>query len=312
MTKRIFSCAAVIAFYMSFSAFASSELNLQYAENLLGQNTNYYECVQKTQLYDSRTGLLYQNADPVPGYACDMNGELYYSDNWQQVGYMFDSRNQNGIAFDRSGKMINPVFENSDQNQELSKLFEEGKTLSFSNKQSFLNFMEYYIIHYRLNDSNGDYSYSINNDEYTIKLDDSKRYDREKLKAQIRKQLGPLVGNTDYEKILYGCKLFDDWNYDLNYDKTSLQQALTDKTGVCSHYVKILSVLLEDAGIEYENMAGKYINGQMHTWLRCRVDGKWVYVDPTIFKICGLTYSNINYMVFIQSYNPIRYIQLKG
>ena len=132
-------------------------------------------------------------------------------------------------------------------------------------------------------------------------------YDRDSMVTQIRNKFGPLEGTNEYEKIYDACeKIRTTLDYDISFAHSPLQECLDSNIGVCWHYAKIVSLLLDDAGIYNELVFGKYGEStDYHMWLRCKVDGKWIYTDPTLYKSCGWSFYNINYDLYADEYDSL-------
>lgn len=182
--------------------------------------------------------------------------------------------------------------------------FEKGETLSFATQEEVKDFLNFYAIDYRLSDYEK-YQMAAYSDHVEISLKPEQRYDRESVKAQILSTYGQLEGTTALELISDACKRIDDkLTYDVNYQYTSMTEALQNGRGVCWHYAKSASVLLEAANIETELVYAKY-EGVTHMLLKCNVNGEWIYADPT-FTETDMKYSNITAEEFATMYVPAR------
>lgn len=137
-------------------------------------------------------------------------------------------------------------------------------------------------------------------------------YDRNAIIEKIHDKYGHLEGENEYEKIYDACeKIKTTLDYDLNYSKVSLQECLDNNKGVCWHYAKIVSLLLDEEGIYNELVVGKYAeSNSYHMWLRCKVNGKWVYTDPTMYKTLAWSYYNINYQTYVDNYKSLWIINI--
>lgn len=182
--------------------------------------------------------------------------------------------------------------------------FEKGETLSFATQEEVKDFLNFYAIDYRLSDYTK-YQMAAYSDHVEISLKPEQRYDRESVKAQIVSAFGQLEGTNALEKISDACKKIDNkMGYDVSYQYTSMTEALQNGKGVCWHYAKSASVLLEAAGIETELVYAKY-EGITHMLLKCNVDGEWIYADPT-FTETDMKYSHITSEEFAAMYVPAR------
>ena len=54
------------------------------------------------------------------------------------------------------------------------------------------------------------------------------------------------------------------------------------KKGVCWHYCKLVKILLEDAGIMCDTVSVT-VEDECHMILKTFVEGKWLYIDPTMY-----------------------------
>lgn len=251
------------------------------------------------------------NGNICYGYSYDTNGNLYYTEEGSTTGLLKSSTNADGISFDENGIYINPSMVEPEKQNILSQKFEAGETLTFKTREELFNFLEYYGVQYRLYDE-PDSIYIIKNSDktYSITLPEDKIYNRQEVLDLIHKTFTPLEGDTQYEKVFNLCqKIRYESTYDLVYKHLDLKTVLNDKKGVCWHYAKIGKVLLEDAGIQTEIMHGTFDN-KYHMWLRCLIDGKWCYVDPTATQQNWWDFSNMSYAQFITHYKPQQYIIL--
>lgn len=245
------------------------------------------------------------------GLSYDNNGDLYYTG--EDGKLLLNGYNEYGMYFDEYGKYINKSTQNKEEYIELSKRFEDGNRVYFNTENELLNFLEYYSLQYRLIDYDGEYYvYTEDNGQYSTALSKGQYYDREHLRHTIISKFGTLDNEvSDYDKLLDVCKKISSvMEYDLGYTSLSLEKALADNKGVCWHFSKIAKILLDEAGIENEIMIG-YYEGNSHMWLRSLIDGKWAYIDPTLAGSAWWSYSNMAYRTFIDSYKPIKYMELK-
>ena len=253
------------------------------------------------------------------GYSYDEYGNLYYTEENSTTGILKSNVNQDGIWFDENGIYTNPSTIEIDKNKALSEEFEQTGSVTFNSNEEVLNFLEYYSIQYRLYDEVFNYPIQnkstsengISTETHTITMPNESKYDRNAVLNNIHNTFIPLRGDTPYEKLFDVCKqIKETMTYDLDYQHADLETAIINKRGVCWHYAKIAKVLLEDAGIQTEIMMGN-LNGNGHMWIRCFIDGKWCYVDPTATQTSWWDYSNLPYNKFIKEYLPLRYITIK-
>lgn len=289
------------------NASANTELTKEFQDfkkHAIASEALYFEETEgKTYAKDSDGILNY-------GWQYDANGNLYYIN--EDTGMIKSAANKDGIYFDENGQYINPSMVNPELNHELSKRFETGERLYFNSNEELLNFLEYYSAQYRLLDDADGYSIkNYANGSNSIVLPDSEKYDREKLKQGILQKFAPIKGDTPYEKIMDACqKITGSMKYDLSYIDATMWKAISDEKGVCHQYTKILKVLMDEEGITNEIMIGN-TNGKGHMWLRCFIDGQWSYVDPTAVQSIWWSYVDIPYRLFVETYCPIRGMQIE-
>ena len=114
-------------------------------------------------------------------------------------------------------------------------------------------------------------------------------------------KFGSVSGNDVYDLILNACNKVKDIKTDNQYAYLQMEDAIEEKSASPWHICKIVSILLEDAGLENELVSGKF-NGTQHYWLRCNYDGQWIYVDPTFYLTGYTSFLNIDYDSYISSY----------
>lgn len=267
------------------------------------QNLHFEEIDGKTFIKDKDGSIKY-------GLQYDNSGNLYYID--KEKGMIRSGTNPDGIYFDENGCFVNPSMANVELHNELAQKFDNGETLRFSNNEDLLSFLEYYSVQYRiLSDADGYLILNKSDGTKEITIPSDAKYDREALKKEIIDKYGPIEGNTPYEKILDACqKVTNSITYDLDYIGISVKESIDSGKGVCRHYAKIVKVLLDAEGIENEIMIGNY-NGSSHMWLRCFIDGEWVYTDPTAAKQMWWSYTNMPYELFVESYAPAKAMSLQ-
>lgn len=291
-------------FSVSASEYSQFVDSLVYLKDLSTENSGLYfsDLNGYTYIVDAEGNICYD-------YSYDENGDLYYTEEGSVTGILKSASNADGIYFDENGKYVNPSMVDPERYKQLSIQFETDQFVTLNNQDDILNFLEYYSLQYRLYDEVETLYITKNSDgTYTINLPDNKIYNRQETLDLIHATFTPLEGNTPYEKIFNLCqKIRYESTYDLEYKHSDLKTVLTDKRGVCWQYAAIGKVLLEDAGIQTEIMHGT-LNGENHMWLRCLVDGKWCYVDPTATQTGWWDYSNLPYDKFLSSYVPKRYV----
>lgn len=315
--KRNVLMAAVFSVLISFPVFASEDLG--YANTLAQNNERQYQTEVSLGLYGSTEGLLRPSAyDQRDRYFYGLDGELYFSPAGWDSKVLKSGRNEAGILFGKDGEMVNPIYEGKYVDSGIDGLaarFEQGERLTFPGRQEVLNFLEYYTYGYRLGFPAGEYNLAhTDGNGYSVMLGESMRYDRQSVRSLILSEVGPLSGDTPYEKIYDACRKLDGWEYDASYSTKPMDEAIRNRKGVCWHFAKVAAVLLEDAGFETEIMVGLVDNygttGDAHEMLRCKVDGKWIYVDPTLFQTTGRWYANMSYSLFTLNFKAIRGVSL--
>lgn len=71
--------------------------------------------------------------------------------------------------------------------------------------------------------------------------------------------------------------------------------ALQNNLAICGGYAQAFQLLLEQAGIPCITVTGS-LGGENHMWNLARIDGQWLYFDPTSdrgraaygFQCCGV------------------------
>jgi len=219
----------------------------------------------------------------------------------------------NGEVMDRKGNIINPSGTiNLDGKLELSERYVKGEKLYFNSISDFDEFLKYYVMQYELNCIYKHFKYNIEADgKITSILDKNQRYHREAIKGKIINKFGLPVGESNYEKIYNICLEITNMDYSLNFIMKDLDTALNDNSCVCWHYAKIAAILLNESGIYTEVVFGSLESNitEGHMWIRCLVDEKWIYADPTLCKSAWLGYSNIDYALYTKLYSAEKHLQ---
>lgn len=282
----------------------------------------YYQAKTVSEINETYYGVCPQyHWEEADGnwYYKDESGQTKYGKFYDDDGNIYDTgsntdgriilsgKNSSGEEFGPDGRLINKGVKGEERYQHMSGEYEKKKKIKFDGINDFLDFLEYYQTQYTLNDINLEFSLNTNSLTSTI---GTYTYDREAVVKQILDKFGTLKGENDYEKIYDACeKIRTTFDYDLSYMKRSLPDSLSDNIGVCWQYSKIVSLLLDDAGIYNEIVAGKYKGADYnHMWIRCKVDDKWIYTDPTMFQSIGWSYYNINYQFYVDNYTNLKII----
>ena len=299
MKKRFLALALCFALISSIPVQAEIQSNSQ-TYVVLDMNSNYYASQPQYHWEEIDGNWYYKNeaGEVKYGKFYDEFGDIYDTGSNSDGKIIVSGTNSHGERFDENGRLINQAMIGSERYHEMALDYEEGKTIKFNDVNDFRDFIEYYQIQYSL--YNLDVPITMYNDTMTSTIGDN-AYDRDSMVTQIRNKFGPLEGTNEYEKI------YDD----ISFAHSPLQECLDSNIGVCWHYAKIVSILLDDAGIYNELVFGKYGEStDYHMWLRCKVDGKWIYTDPTLYKSIGWSFYNINYDLYADEYDSLLRIRL--
>lgn len=237
----------------------------------------------------------------------DMNGDIYEADS---NGIIYTSKfNEKGEYYDENGRLVNRSSDYLSHTDFISKAeqYENGTPINFSSVDELLSFLDSYHTQYQLYNQDSIDSYWIIRNNGATLYPKKAKYDREDTKKRIIEKFGIPTGDDPYDIILDACrKVQDKMEYDSNYIMSTMMESVDGGRGVCWQYAKITSVLLDAAGIYNEKVIGKmYPYGSEsfdHMWLRCKVEGKWIYCDPVNAKGSDESYANINYSDYINQY----------
>ena len=98
---------------------------------------------------------------------------------------------------------------------------------------------------------------------------------------------------TDHVK--YGFRYYAQLEA-MPYDSMTAYGALHDNLAICGGYAQAFQALLKQGGIPCLTVSGR-MGGENHMWNLARIDGQWLYFDPTSdrgradygFLYCGVT-----------------------
>lgn len=310
MKKRFLALALCLTLFSAVPAQAEEQTNSQ-VYVVMDMNNDYY-ALQPQYHWEEIDGNWYYKNDMGEvkyGKFYDEYGDIYDTGDNSDGRIIVSGTNSSGERFDENGRLVNQAMKDHERYHEMALKYEEGKSIKLKDVNDFRDFIEYYQTQYNLNKL--DAKFSMNNDAFTSTIGNN-TYNREAIIEQIRNRFGELNGENEYEKIYDACeKIRTSFDYDLEYVDISLQECLDSNIGVCWHYAKIVSILLDDAGIYNELVVGKYGDStDYHMWLRCKVNGKWVYTDPTFYKSCGWSFYNINYGLYAEQYDCLWIINI--
>jgi hypothetical protein len=238
------------------------------------------------------------------GRFIDEFGDIYDTEGRADGSIIVSGSNSLGESFDKNGRLINTSMNNILKYKDMAIKYENGETLFFDSQKDFSMFIEYYTVQYRLSTYSGPYTLYCSGNTFTSTLSEDMKYNRAIVIEEILKKFGPVSGNSDFEKIVNACDKVKSIDYDTNYSNSDIITCLNANKGVCWHYAKIVSTLLDNAGIDNEKMVGTS-QGTYHMWIRYKIDDKWFYIDPIKYKSYGSTYANINYEEYLKNYVTI-------
>lgn len=310
MKKRFLILVTCLALISSIPVQAEIQSNSQ-TYVVLDMNNNYYASQPQYHWEEIDGNWYYKNeaGEVKYGKFYDEFGDIYDTGNNADGKIIVSGTNSHGERFDENGRLMNQAMTGHERYHDMALEYEEGKALKFNDVNDFRDFIEYYQIQYSL--YNLDVPFTLYNNTMTSTIGNN-AYDRSSIVTQVRNKFGTLEGSNEYEKIYDACeRIRTTLDYDVSYAHESLQKCLDSNIGVCWHYAKIVSILLDDAGIYNELVFGKYGEStNYHMWLRCKVDGKWIYTDPTLYKSSGWSFYNINYDLYADEYDSLLRIRL--
>lgn len=312
MKNRALIFSSLIAIILSFNSYAFDVSGQVAVANIKSGNTQILE-TEGLHIEESEDSNLYnkdKNDTIRTGWTYDENGDLYFS--YADGVLLRDRFNDELCYFDADGKWV--PSGKLKITQEMCCNFESGSTLQFKTLNDSIDFINYYLLNYRLEDITSGFSLPRYPDgSCTLTLNNDRKYDREGLKQSIINAVGELEGNTVEEKVYDACtKLQTFLVYDLNYQKADMEKALADRRGVCWHSAKLAQALLEEEGITVEILMVKTTQtNEEHVILRyLNEEGKWLYFDTTWIK-SDVRFTNLSYSSVVQLYKPIKYIKYR-
>lgn len=255
--------------------------------------------------YDGKNwSYIAPDGEMVIGRFFDSAGDVYYAGEDGRLlceGYLGEE------YFGADGRLVNPSAKEADEFRELVDGFEAGETVVFEDVDEVVDFMHWYSSQWSLGRHDTNLQVRVNPimDEVLFKKPEEFLYDRESALDEVFERLGRVDSSLpDMEKINAACSKLSGFTYDGAMWLESIHDVLATSRGVCWQFSRLVQCLLEDAGLEVEVVQGM-CRDTYHAWLRVRADGKWVYVDPTVYVSGGepiISRSSYlkNYRVFIQ------------
>lgn len=331
--KNLFS-VGLLSVYFTLSlnslAFASpcTELVNSLVSNL---NKSVENCSPHFVEYNNSYLNMNKDEKPLLDWSYDSNGDLYYTKNTLGPGFDMDSFDLSmleknaklsllkdeeyfDIYFDSTGKYINPGI---DYENEFIENFKELESLGYTyierDKEKIKDFIEYYLVGYRILDDDIYINFEPVGNKYKIYIKDSERYNHESLRERVLNLfVGGLNGDNDYEKLFDVSFKLMNIIYDENYIGESLNKVLDSGRGVCYHNAMIGKILLENEGLEVEPIVCYYEGdkSRTHVILRTKIDGRWVYSDPTNCEVGDYSKALLTYDDLIKDYIPVHYTHI--
>lgn len=262
----------------------------------------HWECENGNWFYRN------SNGNAKKGRFCDENGDIYDTGSNTDGHILISSYSTNYQYFDENGRLKNTCMHNNMDYESLAKKYENHHKLTFSNEAEFKNFLNYYLLQYQMYNNNSFPVYfcrNSNDGSYSTTLGNQANYNRNITISSVLQKFGRLSVGNPYAQVNEACLKASSMEYDVSSYNVSLQDSLKSNKGVCWHYSKIASILLNDAGVYTEIMTGNYkaIDGSigLHMWIRCLINGKWVYADPTLYSQFPSFY-NISYDILMDRY----------
>lgn len=309
---KVFMLSSFITITLSFNSYAFDMSSQLAVANIKSGNTEIME-TEGLHIEESEDSQLYnkdKSGSVRTGWTYDENGDLYYS--YSDGILLRDRYNDDNCYFDSDGKWV-PTGSLT-VTREMCYSLENGSTLQFKNLNESIDFINYYLLNYRLKDITSGFQLPRYADgTCTMTLADDRKYDRDELKNRIINAIGDINGDTVNEKVYDTCmKLQNFLSYDLSYAKIPVNKALTDRRGVCWHSAKLAMALLEDEGIPVEICVVISLQtNEEHVLLRCLdEENKWIYFDTTFIK-SDARFTNLDYSTVVRLYKPIKYINYK-
>lgn len=314
---------SLFSLFVSFSSFASSNTVIV---DILKNNLDVSVSEISPHIVEYNGNFVNMDKDnkPLLDWSFDSNGDLYYTINKLGPGYNFDEFSMedldnisllkdqqfNQMYFDESGKYVNPGIDyDKSFYDEFKELEENGLTFINQDEQEIMDFIEQYLVGYRILDDSTYLKFDKYGDFYKVYINNSEKYNQDELRKRVVNTYGPLIGDNDYEKLYDACFKVYNLNYNYAYKGKSLDKVLDTNNGVCYHYATIVKILLENEGLEVEPVIC-YMDGdrsETHVIIRTKIDGRWVYSDPTNVKDLGIYKVMIPYDELVKVYQPVHY-----
>lgn len=314
--RKLLTSVLLVSIVNCFTSFASVDVDLDLVRKKSADYKMLSEYVldMESPSFTEQNGILVnknKNGIIYNGWSFDINGDLYYTANISD-GILRDTK-YNTVYFDNTGKFINPAKDINNKFVDKLYEYESGHNVTFENIQESMEFMQVYWLDYSLNW--GAFNYNMHrhpNGEITITMPDEYMYNRQELENNIINTFGLLKSETAHEKIVEAVEKIKCMNYVREYKFYGLDKAVNDKSGACWQLCKIIEYLLEQSGVETEIIYGQMAINQnivdtnsAHTWLRSKVDNRWVYYDPTMILLGNDSYIDINYTTICNRYIPM-------
>lgn len=238
----------------------------------------------------------------------DSYGNVYYA---ESDGY-HTGKAKYKVFLDGNRVKSSSEFDVDGRFEELASEVYNGKYIDLDSVEEAEEFFNYFCNVYSLGIYGRLLWYQY---EDKVKLKSYTKFDNtlEQTTKNIVDKFGLPSGENSYALIYDACKRVSKMKYDSSYVNEDLDTALTKNAGVCWHMAKYLCVLLKESGLESECVSGVYSrsDGDMeHMWVRTKIDGKWIYSDPTLFR-SDERYYQVDYVTYIKNYTECSMLKSK-
>jgi len=275
----------------------SWEGNRQIFKDMLSINTKLKENVPESQ---NDNANFYGNG---PGEQLNARMDEYGEITFHKNGMLKIGVIGNGRWTDAEGRLMN-VSQLYDKWEATAVAYDAGTPI-YLTKTEVAEFNAYYAhAHSTWTQENKMRGYEQTDKTFKFTSPNPQPTKNEEMRQKIIETYGIPTGGTQ-EDILYTVlsEVRKTLIYDESYLLADMETCLSDNKGVCWHYGKIAKTLLEAAGIHCEVVTGILYGGN-HLWIRSKINGKWVYSDPTNFFYGNVGAGCLDYNTYLLQYVP--------
>lgn len=197
---------------------------------------------------------------------------------------------------------------------DIASIMNASKSVTFDTKEEAMSFIEFYSLQYELVNIQNRYMTWVSENGYRVSQESPNDLTREDCEVVILENYPVPTGETPVDIVNNACNSIRDMKYDLAYLETDLITSITDKSGVCWHFTRIVAYLSRAAGADVTIVYGTAgtVDWNRHLWLEYQYNGRTIVCDPTGYVTSGgnTAWLDISVDTYARNYREMSYLNV--